>query len=74
MAVSLHQACAQGRVEEVEQVLARGGDVDGTNGRGETALYVACARNNVDAATLLLQSGADVDLRPNHHIYQIIIS
>ncbi|HSH16224.1 MAG TPA: ankyrin repeat domain-containing protein, partial [Verrucomicrobiae bacterium] len=49
----------------VELLLARGAEVNATNGFGGTALMAAVAAEDTQSVRLLLDQGADVNARPN---------
>ncbi|MFM6853427.1 MAG: ankyrin repeat domain-containing protein [Sphingopyxis sp.] len=54
-----------GFVDAVQELLAKGAQVNRTNGRGETALHVAVQRRDVALVRLLMQSGANADAQDN---------
>ncbi len=59
----LQFAAAQGQVDEVRALLARGLPVDGLDEEGETALMKAVRANQPAAADLLRRRGASLDLK-----------
>ena len=56
-----HKAADNGNITEVEQWLARGGDVNVKNVAGETLLRVALLGGRLDIVHLLEKHGADID-------------
>jgi ankyrin repeat protein/beta-lactamase regulating signal transducer with metallopeptidase domain len=58
---SLHQAAADGDVEQVKLLIARGADVNAKDGEGNTALHTAAEHCHIEVAELLLESGADIE-------------
>ncbi len=61
----LHQAVADGELEEVTTLIANGVDVNGTdkNYQGITALFVAVERGNIEIVEMLLNAGAKINVR-----------
>eukprot|EP00929_Paragymnodinium_shiwhaense_P054920 TRINITY_DN27529_c0_g1_i2.p1 TRINITY_DN27529_c0_g1~~TRINITY_DN27529_c0_g1_i2.p1 ORF type:complete len:141 (-),score=33.95 TRINITY_DN27529_c0_g1_i2:151-573(-) len=57
----IHTAAAEGRVEEVQELLAQGASVNEPNFRGSTPLHCAAEFGNYECVAVLLQAGADVD-------------
>ena len=55
-------ACARGKPDEVEKLIASGADIHDYNG-GRTALYYAVLSNNLETVRVLLDHGADVNAR-----------
>ena len=66
-------ALEQGALDVVRTLLAIGEDVNGTNGRGRTPLYVAALGKDVSIVQVLLGAGADVNAatspRAQHWLY-----
>ena len=58
---SLHDACAQGSVEDVQSLLALGADIKGRDANHDTALIVASANGMLDVMKVLIKYGADVN-------------
>lgn len=58
-------AVASGDLDEVENLLKEGVDIDYTNVDGLTALHQACIDENEDMVTLLLDEGANIEARDN---------
>ena len=48
--------------EQVEEALAKGGELEALNKRGETALYSACERGNLPVVDCLLNHGAKPEI------------
>ena len=70
----LYKASRDGRVDEVERLLARGAPVDWRDNIGWTALHIACINNHPDVVKILTQQdGIDVNVQntnkytPLHH-------
>jgi ankyrin repeat protein/L-ascorbate metabolism protein UlaG (beta-lactamase superfamily) len=64
----LHRAAGQGRLEVVEDLLARGADVEAANLEGDRPLHSAAAGGSVDVVRLLIKNRADV--RAKNHVGQ----
>ena len=60
---SLHDACAQGSVEDVWSLLDQGADINGRNAKHETALLVALRKGKLEVAKVLIEYGADLNFR-----------
>ena len=58
---ALFAACRKDHIDELQQLLEEGADVNQTDKDGTTPLYAACLRSNVDAVRLLLEKGAEVN-------------
>ena len=58
----MHTAARDGKVEEIKQYLAHGGDPDVMDDKGCTMLWKASWRGHLDVINLLLRSRAAVDL------------
>src|SRR6185503_6086035 len=56
-------AARSGYPEVVEQLLAKGANVNARAGRGQTALMWAVSQKHADVVKVLLAHGADVHLR-----------
>lgn len=59
------KAAAAGRVNVLKMLIDNGGEVNGTNRRGETALMLAAKGEHIEAVKLLLEKGAQIDLKDN---------
>ena len=64
-ALSSHllDAAGRGDVASVRDLLANGVDIESTNDRGATPLYVAAERGHLEVVRLLLAHGADPDTK-----------
>lgn len=60
-AVSLHEAAANGDIEQVKALIAQGAEVNAKDENGQTPLLLALNRDHLEVAELLVSSGADVD-------------
>jgi len=60
---SLHDACAEGSVEDVQSFLDQGATVNGLNTNHDTPLYVASRNGRLEVVKLLIEYGADVNCR-----------
>ncbi len=67
-AVELFAASSQGKITQVETLLAQGVDVDARTGNGRTALMGAAYFGNERITRLLLGFGADVNAADNRGI------
>jgi hypothetical protein len=63
LAADLRAAAAQGHVEAITDLLARGANVNAADARDWTALHHATIAGHADAARLLLERGADPNFR-----------
>lgn len=59
----LQEAARQGRLEELEALVAQGAEINAPGERGWTALHQAVVSNQGEAARLLLERGADPNAR-----------
>ena len=57
----LHDAAAAGNVEQIQELIAAGADIDERAGRRGTPLMFAISKGQHDAAVALIAAGADVD-------------
>ncbi len=55
---SLHDACAEGSVEDVRSFLDQGANVNGLNANHNTPLYVASRNGRLEVVKLLIEYGA----------------
>lgn len=62
---SLHQAAADGDLEQVRLLLSQGADVNVKDQRGRAALHRAANTGHVEVARLLIEYGADVNIGDN---------
>jgi ankyrin repeat protein len=58
---ALVAAVTLGEVQRVEDLLAQGGDVNGTNQAGRSLLHLAAFNGNTRTVRILLSAGADPD-------------
>lgn len=63
--MSLRMAANAGRLEEVEQLLSEGADINARAGNGMTPLILASWRGHTKVVELLLRKGADVNAKTN---------
>ena len=59
---ALLKACDSGKLNDIEQLLSAGAEVNGVVDGDGTALIVAAREGNTEAVSLLLKHGADVNL------------
>ncbi len=57
----LHDAAAAGNVEQIQELIAAGADIDERAGRRGTPLMFAISKGQHDAAVALIAAGADVN-------------
>ena len=57
----LHEAIQQGSVQDVQELILQGTDINAKNEMDETPLYVALKLDMVSIVDILLQHGADVN-------------
>jgi hypothetical protein len=62
-AAALHDAARAGDADEVKQLVAQGGDVNGRDENRETPLIEAALANQPSAAAALVEAGADIEAR-----------
>ena len=61
------KACAKGHTNEVTDIIAGGGvDVDATDGRDASSLFLASKKGHTAVVDLLLQAGANIDKADKH--------
>jgi ankyrin repeat protein len=60
---SLHQAAADGDLEQVKESLSKGAGVNETDQRGLTPLHLAAMEGHKAVVELLLTKGADVNAK-----------
>ncbi len=60
LAGPLHDAAKKGNIEQVEQLIAKGADVNQQDRRAGTALRWAALRGDASVAEVLIAAGADV--------------
>ena len=61
----LHIASVKGNVEEVQDLLSQGADINAKDKDGYTPLYYACAINSLAVVKCLIEAGADVNAKSN---------
>lgn len=59
----LFSLAKHGNATQINQIISRGAQINGTNGTGETALHAAASSGNAVAAHTLIQKGANVNAR-----------
>ncbi|XP_041358733.1 ankyrin-3-like isoform X2 [Gigantopelta aegis] len=62
---ALHKACSTGLSEIVQLLLCHGSDVNATDERNITPLYLACQNGYTNIVNVLLTAGADVNIQRN---------
>ena len=60
---SLHQAAADGDIDQVKSNLSQGADINGKDRGGRTALHRAAYESRTDVVRLLIDRGADVNAK-----------
>lgn len=58
-------ATQSGDAEAIQDMIARGAELDATDENGRTALMIATHANWIEAARLLIEAGADVNAKDN---------
>lgn len=61
----LHLAAHQGRVDEINRLIASGADVNARDGAGRSPAHVAAFASHDDALTALAKGGADMNAMEN---------
>jgi carboxyl-terminal processing protease len=61
----LQLAAWAGDTETVEELLAKGADVNSKNTQGKTALMIAAEKGHIEIVQVLLSAGADVNTKDN---------
>jgi len=64
-AKSLHQAAADGNIEQVKSLLSRGADVNAKDEQGQTALHLAVVKGHKNIVEFLLAKGAYIEAKDN---------
>ena len=59
--VSIHEAAADGNIEDVKHHLAAGADVNAKGSYGFTPLHAAASKGHKDIVELIIAKGADVN-------------
>lgn len=59
----LHKAAYKGKVEQIEELIKSGAEVDGFNGEGATPLHWAAFKGQLEAAKMLIKYGANVNAK-----------
>jgi len=62
---TLHEAAADGDIEQVKLLIAKGADVNAKDRDGRTALFIAAVWDCKDIAKLLIAAGANVNATEN---------
>ena len=57
----LYNACYLGRLTDVDNLIAEGGDVNSMDNDGATCLYLACQGGHIRVADILLSHGAKIN-------------
>jgi len=60
---SLHQAIADGKIDQVKSLLSKGADISAKNRMGWSPLHTAVSNRRQEIAELLISKGADVNIR-----------
>ena len=59
---SLRSAAKKGALAKVERLISEGADLDASDFRGNTPIYLAASKGHADVVEALAQAGADVDI------------
>jgi len=59
---SLHQAAAEGDIEQVKSLISKGADVNAKDKRGKTPLHYASEKGHTDVSSLLISQGARINV------------
>jgi len=62
-AKSLHQAAADGEIEQVKSLISKGADINAKDKLGKTALHYASEKGYTEVVKLLLAEGADIQAK-----------
>lgn len=62
----LHRAACEGHVDEVQELIKGGADVDEKNEQGLTPLHLIALNGRCDLAEVLLDHGANINQRENY--------
>jgi ankyrin repeat protein/beta-lactamase regulating signal transducer with metallopeptidase domain len=65
----LHAAASSGNMQAIENLLARGADVNAKSDRGLSALHSAAVFGHKDIVELLIEKGADVNAKAEHSMW-----
>ena len=63
----LHQAAADGDLEQIRQLLSKGADVNTEDTEQRVPLYYAAVAGKMEVVQLLVEAGADVNARGNNN-------
>ncbi len=67
----LHLAAHEGRVDEINRLIASGADLNARDGAGRTPAHVAAFASHDDALTALAKGGADMNALENR-VYDVL--
>ena len=56
------EAISKNNIEIAKMLIKAGADINGKNGRGNTALMEATWKNNIEIAKMLIEAGADISI------------
>lgn len=65
-AKSLHQAAADGDIEQVKSLISKGADINAKDEDGDTALHIAIDHGRQDVVKPLLDKGADINTKTRY--------
>ena len=63
---NIHSACQDGSVEELQQLLIEGANLDEKDNSGWTPLHYACKYGHVDVVKLLIERGVELEAQDHH--------
>eukprot|EP00210_Caulerpa_lentillifera_P008470 g8080.t1 len=70
----LHNAAKYNSVDDIEELISKGEEINAQDDNGETSLYCAAENNSVDAAQVLINKGAQVNIRSKEGWHAIHIA
>jgi ankyrin repeat protein len=65
---SLHEAAADGDIEQVKLLISKRVDINSKDNRGRTALHRAAEKSHTDVVKLVIDRGADVNAKNRRQV------
>eukprot|EP00919_Chromeraceae_sp_WS-2016_P061355 GHVR01145502.1.p1 GENE.GHVR01145502.1~~GHVR01145502.1.p1 ORF type:complete len:128 (-),score=23.22 GHVR01145502.1:900-1283(-) len=67
---ALHKAAEDGRLDEINELISKGTDVNSNGEDGRGPLVFACEQGHLDVVKTLIEKGANVNSKDNVSIYE----
>ena len=62
---SLHEAAADGDIEQVKLLISKGADINSKDKGGNIPLHYAVKAGKIEVVQLLIEAGADINVKDN---------